>query len=72
MEIGDWVLKTACREAATWTRPLIVAVNVSVVQLYNDNFVRELHRILLETGLPACRLEIEITETALFAISTVH
>jgi len=65
MEIGDWVLKTACREAATWTRPLMVAVNVSVVQLYNDNFVRELHSILLETGLPACRLEIEITETAL-------
>jgi diguanylate cyclase len=65
MEIGDWVLKTACREAATWTRPLMVAVNVSVVQLYNDNFVRELHSVLLETGLPACRLEIEITETAL-------
>ncbi len=65
MEIGDWVLKTVCREAATWTQPLMVAVNVSAVQLYNDNFVQELHRILLETGLPASRLEIEITETAL-------
>jgi EAL domain-containing protein (putative c-di-GMP-specific phosphodiesterase class I) len=43
----------------------MVAVNVSAVQLYNDNFVQELHRILLETGLPASRLEIEITETAL-------
>jgi len=65
LEIGDWVLRTACREAASWTRPLSVAVNVSAVQLYNTNFVKELHQILLETGLPARRLEIEITETAL-------
>ena len=65
LEIGDWVLKTACREAATWTRPITVAVNVSAVQLYNADFVKELHQILLETGLPPRRLEIEITETAL-------
>ena len=65
LEIGDWVLKTACREAATWTRALTIAVNVSAVQLYNADFVKELHQILLETGLPPRRLEIEITETAL-------
>ncbi|UPK40571.1 EAL domain-containing protein [Bradyrhizobium sp. 186] len=65
LEIGDWVLKTACREAATWTQPLMIAVNVSAAQLYNASFVRELHQILLETGLPPHRLEIEITETAL-------
>ncbi len=65
LEIGDWVLKTACREAATWSVPLTVAVNVSAVQLYNADFVQELHQILLETGLPPRRLEIEITETAL-------
>jgi diguanylate cyclase len=65
LEIGDWVLKAACREAATWTQPLTVAVNVSAVQLYNPDFVKELHQILLETGLPPRRLEIEITETAL-------
>jgi diguanylate cyclase (GGDEF)-like protein/PAS domain S-box-containing protein len=65
LEIGDWVLKMACREAATWTRPLTIAVNVSAVQLYNPNFVKELHQILLDTGLPPRRLEIEITETAL-------
>jgi diguanylate cyclase (GGDEF)-like protein/PAS domain S-box-containing protein len=65
LEIGDWVLKTACREAATWTVPLSVAVNVSAVQLYNANFVQELHQILLETGLSPRYLEIEITETAL-------
>jgi diguanylate cyclase (GGDEF)-like protein/PAS domain S-box-containing protein len=65
LEIGDWVLKTACREAAAWTVPLTVAVNVSAVQLYNANFVQELHQILLEIGLSPRRLEIEITETAL-------
>jgi diguanylate cyclase (GGDEF)-like protein/PAS domain S-box-containing protein len=65
LEIGDWVMKSACREAATWTRPLTVAVNVSAVQLYNADFVKELHQTLLQTGLPPRRLEIEITETAL-------
>ena len=65
IDIGIWVLETACREAATWTKPLMVAVNVSAVQLYNPNFVSEVHRILLATGLPPRRLELEITETAL-------
>ena len=65
LQIGDWVLKTACREAASWTQPLTIAVNVSAVQLYNAKFFQELHQILLETGLPPHRLEIEITETAL-------
>ena len=65
LEIGAWVLETACREAAAWTVPLSVAVNVSAVQLYNADFVQELHQILLDTGLSPRRLEIEITETAL-------
>jgi diguanylate cyclase (GGDEF)-like protein/PAS domain S-box-containing protein len=63
--IGDWVLKEVCREAATWKAPLKVAVNVSAVQLHNASFAQELHQTLIETGLPAKRLEIEITETAL-------
>jgi diguanylate cyclase (GGDEF)-like protein/PAS domain S-box-containing protein len=65
LEIGEWVIKTACREAAKWEQPLAVAVNVSAVQLYNADFVHELHQTLLETGLSPRRLEIEITETAL-------
>jgi diguanylate cyclase (GGDEF)-like protein/PAS domain S-box-containing protein len=65
LEIGAWVLQTACREAATWEQPLTVAVNVSAIQLYNPDFVGELHQILLDTGLSPRRLEIEITETAL-------
>jgi len=65
LEIGDWVIRNACREAASWERPLTVAVNVSAVQLYNPDFVQQLHQTLLETGLSPKRLEIEITETAL-------
>ncbi len=65
LAIGEWVLRTACREAATWTEPLTVAVNVSAVQIHNANFAHLIHEILFETGLPPTRLELEITETAL-------
>jgi diguanylate cyclase (GGDEF)-like protein/PAS domain S-box-containing protein len=65
LQIGEWVLRAACREAATWTEPLTVAVNVSALQIHNANFAHAVHEILYETGLPAARLELEITETAL-------
>jgi len=65
LAIGEWVLRTACREAATWTQPLTIAVNVSAVQIHNANFAHVVHEILFETGLPPARLELEITETAL-------
>jgi diguanylate cyclase (GGDEF)-like protein len=64
-QIGEWVLRTACSEAATWPQPLIVAVNVSAVQIHNANFAHLVHEILFETGLAPGRLELEITETAL-------
>ena len=77
LQIGEWVLRTACHEAASWTRPLSIAVNVSAVQLHNANFSRLLHEILLHTGLAPRRLELEITETALIrdlnrALSTLR
>ena len=59
------MLRTAYREAATWTQPLTVAVNVSAVQIHNANFAQVVHEILFETGLAPGRLELEITETAL-------
>ena len=59
------MLRTACREAATWTQPLTVAVNVSAVQIHNANFAQVVHEILFETGLAPRQLELEITETAL-------
>jgi diguanylate cyclase (GGDEF)-like protein/PAS domain S-box-containing protein len=64
-QIGEWVLRAACTEAATWSQPLIVAVNVSAVQIHNANFAHLVHEILFETGLAPGRLELEITETAL-------
>ncbi len=63
--IGEWALRTVCREAATWLRPLQVAVNVWPAQFRRSDLVGLIHAILLETGLPAKRLEIEITEGAL-------
>ncbi len=65
LAIGEWVLREACREAATWKQPLTVAVNVSAVQIHNDNFAHAVHEILFETGLAPARLELEVTETAL-------
>jgi diguanylate cyclase (GGDEF)-like protein len=65
LQIGEWVLRTACSEAATWEQPLTVAVNISAVQIHNANFAHAVHEILFETGLTPSRLELEITETAL-------
>ena len=65
VDIGAWVLKTACAEAAKWSRPLSIAVNVSANQLYRPDFSRLVHETLVETGLSPTLLEIEITETAL-------
>lgn len=65
LQIGEWVLREACREAASWPQPLTIAINVSALQIYNDNFVQLVHTTLLETGLSPRRLELEITETAL-------
>ena len=46
LQIGEWVLRAACREAATWTQPLTVAVNVSAVQIHNADFAHVVHEIL--------------------------
>ncbi|WP_237712535.1 putative bifunctional diguanylate cyclase/phosphodiesterase [Paenibacillus elgii] len=64
--IGDWVIRTACRQAVQWERegrpPLKIAVNVSPRQLVQDGFVEKVAGILRETGMTASRLIIEITE----------
>ncbi|QUD87932.1 bifunctional diguanylate cyclase/phosphodiesterase [Phenylobacterium montanum] len=65
LTIGEWVLRQACREAATWEKPLQVAVNLSGVQLHSASLASLVHEVLLETGLAPHRLELEITETAL-------
>jgi EAL domain-containing protein (putative c-di-GMP-specific phosphodiesterase class I) len=62
VSIGEWVLREACREAASWSLPLTIAVNISPVQFRNNDLPRLVHAILLETGLAPSRLELEITE----------
>jgi len=62
--IGLWVLRTACRDALNWDG-IKLSINVSPVQLRNPEFPIELGHILEETGFPAARLELEVTETYL-------
>ena len=76
-QVGEWVLRSACREAATWKQPLTVAVNVSARQIHSELFATTLHNILFETKLPPQNLELEITESTLIrdlarALSTLR
>jgi predicted signal transduction protein with EAL and GGDEF domain len=63
--LGAWVLRRACAVAATWTEPVVVAVNLSPVQFKNLNLASTVMGALQESGLPASRLELEITESVL-------
>jgi diguanylate cyclase (GGDEF)-like protein/PAS domain S-box-containing protein len=63
--IGEWVLREACREAASWDKPLRVAINVSPIQFRHGDLPRLVHSVLLETGLAPVRLVLEITEGVL-------
>jgi diguanylate cyclase (GGDEF)-like protein len=63
--IGDWVLRQACMDAAQWSRDVGVAVNLSPVQFKNLNLVSTVKEALSASGLPAHRLELEITESVL-------
>ena len=65
-KLGDWVLRRACRDAASWPKPLRVAVNLSPLEVHENDLPRRIHEVLIETGLSPSRLELEITETALF------
>lgn len=61
-EIGQWVLQTACREAATWPEDIQIAVNVSPVQFESNNLKQIVQAALAASGLAPRRLELEITE----------
>jgi diguanylate cyclase (GGDEF)-like protein len=63
--IGEWVIRKACADAARWPNDVKVAVNLSALQVMNQNLVPVLISALASAGLPAQRLEIEITETVL-------
>jgi len=65
VEIGRWTLREACREAASWPKPVQVAINLSPVQFRHGDLPGLVHSVLLETALPPHRLELEITEGVL-------
>jgi diguanylate cyclase (GGDEF)-like protein len=63
--LGEWVLRKACIDAAGWPEDIKVAVNLSPIQAMNQNLVPVVVGALAAAGLPAHRLEIEITESVL-------
>ena len=63
--IGDWVLRQACAEAATWPSDVKIAVNLSPIQFKNKNLLLTVISALATSGLSANRLELEITESVL-------
>ena len=65
IELGEWVLRTACAEAASWPDHVRLAVNVSPVQLKSPTLALKIASALGASGLPANRLELEITEAVL-------
>jgi diguanylate cyclase (GGDEF)-like protein len=75
--IGEWVLRQACAAAAGWPQPVRVAVNLSPMQVRHRHIVGQVAAALRDAGLPAERLELEITESILLAethhaLDTLH
>ena len=68
--MGEWALRTACRDAVNGDLPGTVAVNLSAIQFKRDDLAETIHRILLETGLSPKRLELEVTESTLMSDQT--
>ncbi|QEU94186.1 putative bifunctional diguanylate cyclase/phosphodiesterase [Streptomyces kanamyceticus] len=70
VQLGRWVLRTACRQARRWQLahperdPVFVSVNVAVRQVWDSDLVADVAEILAETGLPAELLQLELTESA--------
>jgi len=75
--LGEWAMREACRQAATWPQDIKVAVNLSPVQFRNRNLVQMVISALAASGLPPKRLELEITESVFLAetdanLATLH
>src|SRR3954470_558048 len=70
LPIGEWVLRTACAHAAKWPQAIGVAVNLSAMQFKGRNLVQLILNALASSGLPASRLELEITESVLLQDET--
>ena len=82
VELGEWILRTACQRLATWRHTLgdaapdRVSVNVSARQLARPHFAATVERALADSGLPPSCLAVEVTETAVFeggqAVAALH
>jgi diguanylate cyclase (GGDEF)-like protein len=77
VQIGEWVVREACRQAATWDGELSVAVNISPKQFVAPGLANIVLSALASSGLPANRLELEITESIFIAnvektLETLH
>jgi diguanylate cyclase (GGDEF)-like protein len=75
--LGEWVLRRACEETAKWPGDVKVAVNLSPAQLKSRNLVQVVMSALAESGMPATRLQLEITESVLMqntfaTLATLH
>ena len=70
LPLGEWVLRTACSQAASWPSDVAVAVNVSPAQFKSGNIVQMAVSALAASGLPPFRLELEITESVLMQDAT--
>jgi diguanylate cyclase (GGDEF)-like protein len=70
LQLGEWVLRQACMQAMTWPSHITVAVNLSPVEFQRGNVVNAVIGALAASGLPAGRLEIEITESVLLEKTT--
>jgi diguanylate cyclase (GGDEF)-like protein len=75
--LGEWVLRQACADAMQWPDDIKVAVNLSPIQVMNQNLVTVIVGALAAAGLPASRLEVEITESVLMqnseaTLATLH
>ena len=63
--LGEWVLRTACREAANWSDEFRIAVNLSPAQLRSKELVSVVVRTLADSGIAPHRLELEVTESVM-------
>lgn len=66
MQLGEWVLREACADAASWKPPYKVAVNLSPAQFTHADLPSLIIEVLMSTGLSANRLELELTESTIF------
>jgi len=64
--VGDWIIREALREAATWDESVKIAINLSPLQVRNRSLITTVAHALAQTGVDAKRVDFEITETALF------